>query len=830
MPLVDRRAATGGRAPSRSTACRPGSASPSGCSLLVRPAGDDRDAARDGDLRPHRPPRAPDALVVCLRDTAGPRRTERSGAELVSTVAHELRSPLTSVKGFTATLLAKWERFNDEQKKLHAADGQRRRRPGHPADQRAARRLAASTRAGSSCASRSSTSRRSCSATSTRRVAAGESPRPVRLVDVPATLPEMWVDPDKLEQVVGNLVENALRHGAGTVTVTVEHRPATGAEVTVADEGEGIPSEALPRIFTRFWRGGEPRRHRARALHRQGHRRGARRHDRGGPRTRRRRGAPVHVARRAPRASLEVEGPPAGRRLHWPSVPLPRLPRGTAMSATRTTTTPRKWPPCRRRVAATRRRGASPRSPRPPTSTSSPPPTPRISAPARRSRWPAASSARCRRRRGPTPAGGSTRRCTRDHGGVRRTGASRARGRARRAGAGRGGGRRHAALGPPAARRPAPADAGPGAHRRRLRRDGLGGRRGPRGRGRVVQLRRAQHPAATTRRARCRTRSSSTRPRQRRRAAHPHLAGADPRAAAPRAAPCYVVVPGPGLPHTTRSTRRTRRCSTRSRDSPSTRASRWRDLRGTLDRFARGDVRRRRAHPAAAGLLPVHRAVGRGRPAVLRVPWRVGRSPAAEPCRTCWSEGWIEWGGCGMVNPRRARRRRASTPIATRGFAFGMGIERTLMFRHGITDIRDMVEGDVRFTLPFGTGGLTCASRCRGCASYVDLAGHEPHASVAERLTPAGLEVERVDRVGARRSAASSSPRSLDDRGARRVRRSRSAGCHVDDGSRRDAGRLRRDQLRRRRPSSPRAARRPCCPAASRSSSAQDLRPRSPTA
>jgi signal transduction histidine kinase len=60
-------------------------------------------------------------LVVCLRDTASRRRLERSRADLVSTVAHELRSPLTSVKGFTATLLAKWDRFTDEQKQLMLA-------------------------------------------------------------------------------------------------------------------------------------------------------------------------------------------------------------------------------------------------------------------------------------------------------------------------------------------------------------------------------------------------------------------------------------------------------------------------------------------------------------------------------------------------------------------------------------------------------------------------------------------------------------------------------------------------------------------------------------
>ncbi len=72
-----------------------------------------------------------------------------------------------------------------------------------------------------------------------------------------------------------------------------------------------------------------------------------------------------------------------------------------------------------------------------------------------------------------------------------------------------------------------------------------------------------------------------------------------------------------------------------------------------------------------------------------------------QPCRTCSSEGWIEWGGCGMVNPR-VLIACGIDPDEYSGFAFGMGIERTLMFRHGVEDMRDMVEGDVRFTLPFG--------------------------------------------------------------------------------------------------------------------------------
>jgi phenylalanyl-tRNA synthetase alpha chain len=71
------------------------------------------------------------------------------------------------------------------------------------------------------------------------------------------------------------------------------------------------------------------------------------------------------------------------------------------------------------------------------------------------------------------------------------------------------------------------------------------------------------------------------------------------------------------------------------------------------------------------------------------------------PCRTCSSEGWIEWGGCGVVNPR-VLTACGVDPERYSGFAFGMGLERTLMFRHGIEDMRDMVEGDIRFSLAFG--------------------------------------------------------------------------------------------------------------------------------
>lgn len=195
-------------------------------------------------------------LVVALRDTHARERIERSRANLVSTVAHELRSPLTSVKGFTATLLAKWDRFNDDQKKVMLqtvnADADRVTRlitelldvSRIDAGRLEMRKQVVDLPAAIEKAVGG-------------HVAAGEK-RSRFQVQVLGELPEMWVDPDKFQQVVGNLVENALRHGEGVVTITVGPE-GDGAVVTVSDEGEGIPENVASRVFTRFWRGGDRR-------------------------------------------------------------------------------------------------------------------------------------------------------------------------------------------------------------------------------------------------------------------------------------------------------------------------------------------------------------------------------------------------------------------------------------------------------------------------------------------------------------------------------------------------------------------------------------------
>ncbi|MBZ4017272.1 sensor histidine kinase [Streptomyces purpurogeneiscleroticus] len=196
-------------------------------------------------------------LVVTLRGTEARRRTELSHAELIATVAHELRSPLTSVKGFTATLLQKWERFTDDQKRLmlETVDADANRVTRLIAELLDISRIdSGRLEVRRQRVDMASAVRRHVQAQTT----AGQ--RPDRfLIRILEPLPEMWADPDKVDQVLGNLLENAVRHGEGTVTIEVAPTPmTTGAEgttVTVSDEGPGIPEESMSRVFTRFWRG-----------------------------------------------------------------------------------------------------------------------------------------------------------------------------------------------------------------------------------------------------------------------------------------------------------------------------------------------------------------------------------------------------------------------------------------------------------------------------------------------------------------------------------------------------------------------------------------------
>jgi signal transduction histidine kinase len=195
-------------------------------------------------------------LTVCLRGAAALARVERSRADLVSTVAHELRSPLTSVKGFTATLLAKWHRFTDDQKRVMLET------VNADAD-RVTRLITELLDVSRIEAGRLEVHRQVVDLAERAqkliegRVAAGESPDRFCL-RVHQPIPELWLDPDKVDQILANLIENAVRHGAGTVTIVVQAAngigPGGGVAVSVRDQGEGIAPEYAPRVFRQFWR------------------------------------------------------------------------------------------------------------------------------------------------------------------------------------------------------------------------------------------------------------------------------------------------------------------------------------------------------------------------------------------------------------------------------------------------------------------------------------------------------------------------------------------------------------------------------------------------
>jgi phenylalanyl-tRNA synthetase alpha chain len=132
------------------------------------------------------------------------------------------------------------------------------------------------------------------------------------------------------------------------------------------------------------------------------------------------------------------------------------------------------------------------------------------------------------------------------------------------------------------------------------------------------------------------------------------------------------------------------------------------DLRGTLDAFA-----------AAMFGAGVDLAGGRTLRTRLRPHFFPFTEPSAEVdlqcfgcggdtapggpdpgCRVCSGEGWLEWGGCGMVDPN-VLIACGVDPERYTGFAFGMGLERTAMALHNVHDIRELIDGDVRFSQAF---------------------------------------------------------------------------------------------------------------------------------
>lgn len=184
--------------------------------------------------------------VLALRPSG-----ERSGIAIISTVSHELRSPLTSVKGYTSLMLSRWDRLKDEQKRTMLEQVH------HDADRvtRLVTELLDISRleTGRLVLRRQMVNLPELAASVVDKVAMA-IPELNCEVTFAEGVPRVYADPDKVEQVLTNLVENAAKYGSPKGMRVVGELVDGDVVVTVRDMGEGIAPEDLPRVFTKFFR------------------------------------------------------------------------------------------------------------------------------------------------------------------------------------------------------------------------------------------------------------------------------------------------------------------------------------------------------------------------------------------------------------------------------------------------------------------------------------------------------------------------------------------------------------------------------------------------
>src|SRR5213078_813636 len=195
--------------------------------------------------------------IFAFRDISSDRLVDQMKSDFVSTVSHELRTPLTSIYGFAETLLRRDIGFTDEERQTFL---------GYIASE--SERLTGIVDALLNVARLDSGSLEvelvPTDLAELLNEAVSESSAPALtnghrfVVDLDDDVPHVRADPDKLRQVVGQLVENAVKYSPAGAVVRVEARTRPDSvEVTVADEGSGIPDSELGRIFDKFYRAAE---------------------------------------------------------------------------------------------------------------------------------------------------------------------------------------------------------------------------------------------------------------------------------------------------------------------------------------------------------------------------------------------------------------------------------------------------------------------------------------------------------------------------------------------------------------------------------------------
>jgi signal transduction histidine kinase len=192
------------------------------------------------------------ALRPAARRSAGP-----SAIEVISTVSHELRSPLTSVKGYTSLMLNRWDRLSSDQKRMMLEQ------VNHDADRvvRLITELLDISRleTGRLVLRRQLVELSELAARVVAKVSM-EYPDLDAELTFGAAVPKVYADPDKLEQVLTNLVENACKYASPKgLSIEGSVDGAGTVHVVVTDSGDGIPSEDLPKVFTKFFRRSEGR-------------------------------------------------------------------------------------------------------------------------------------------------------------------------------------------------------------------------------------------------------------------------------------------------------------------------------------------------------------------------------------------------------------------------------------------------------------------------------------------------------------------------------------------------------------------------------------------